>query len=861
VTVLDLRTGAALLERDDALAVLGDALSDARLGRGSAVLVAGEAGAGKTALARAFCRAVSTRCRVVVGACDPLSTPRPLGPLRDVAGSTGALADLLALDAPLGDVFDALWTELCDLPTVLVLEDLQWADEATLDVLRMLVRRIDSSQSLLIATYRDGELPRGHPMRILLGDLATSPALTRLTMEPLSRGAVATLAAGHDVDPDLLHQVTGGNPFFVTQVLATGGSDVPPSVRDLVLARASALPADAADLLDVVALFPPLAPTWLLESVLGDVTPSLEHCLATGLVAADEIGVGFRHELSRVAIDSTVGPTRRTALHRRILVALEARSPMGDVGAARLAHHAEAAQDTDAVLRHAPAAGREAAGAGAYREAAAQYARALRFAAGRPDSERAALLEGRSRACYLADDQVEAIAVIREAIECRRREGEDRHEARALVELVGYLDCRGFVTEARGALERADALSDGTPDSIQLAYVLEMQARHAATDGDVDRCVELAGRAAELGGRFGDQFLEGHARVTRCRALMRRDLHTGRAELESVVRWATAHGVHEVAARGLNGLGSKCAEAARLDLADVYLDEAIEYCAEHTQDLWRINALALAARVSLDRGDWGAAIADVVALLEDPRESPWPHHEALLVLSLVRARRGDPGARDALEAAVAVGVPRDEVFAHLDLAVTGAELAWTERRMDEVDRVVSEALADGLATDPAALARLTFWPRLARLGTDGAIGEWAAAAEGFDQRGMPYEAALARLQLDDETSLRRARAELRRLGAVPAQRLALQRLRSIGVRGLDRGPRPATRSHPAGLTAREVEVVELLAGGLRNAEVAERLVISRRTVDHHVAAIMRKLGTRTRGETVACAVELGLTAR
>ncbi len=856
--MLDLGTAGALLERDDALAVLGEALSDARRGRGGAVLVGGEAGAGKTALTRAFCGEVGTRCRVVVGACDPLSTPRPLGPLREVAGSAGRLADLLALDPPLGDVFDALWDLLCEQPTVVVVEDLQWADGATLDILRMLVRRIDTSPSLLIATYRDGELRRGHPVRILLGDLATSPALTRLTMEPLSCDAVATLAEGHDVDPDLLYRRTGGNPFFVTQVLSTGGTDVPPSVRDLVVARASALPADAADLLDVVALSPPQAPTWLLESVLGDVTPSLEHCLATGLVAADRVGVSFRHELSRVAIDELVGPSRRVALQRRILAALEARSLMGDVDAALLAHHAEAAQDTDAVLRHAPAAGREAARAGSYREAAAQYARALRFAAGRPDRERAALLEGRSRACYLADDQLEAIAVIREAIECRRREGEHLHEARALIEFVGYLDCRGLLKEARAALDRAEALVDGTPDSVQLAYVREMQARHAIADGDLDRGADLAGAAAELGERYGDVFVTGNARITRAGALLRRDLDRGRAELESVVRWATALGLHEVAARGWNGLGARCAASARLDLADAYLDEAIDYCAEHTQDLWRINALALAARVSLDRGDWGAAVDDVTALLEDPRESPWPHHEALLVLSLVRARRGDPGARDALEAAVAVGVPRDEVFAHLDLAVAGAELAWTERRMDEVDRVVSGALAEGLAIDSEALARLTFWRRLAGFDAGDAVDGWAADAEGFDQRGMPYEAALARLQLDDEASLRLAWAELRRLGAVPAGRLALQRLRSLGVRGLDRGPRPATRAHPAGLTAREVEVVELLADGLRNADVAERLVISRRTVDHHVAAIMRKLGTRTRGETVARAVEMGL---
>ncbi|MEO6572137.1 MAG: LuxR C-terminal-related transcriptional regulator, partial [Ilumatobacteraceae bacterium] len=246
---------------------------------------------------------------------------------------------------------------------------------------------------------------------------------------------------------------------------------------------------------------------------------------------------------------------------------------------------------------------------------------------------------------------------------------------------------------------------------------------------------------------------------------------------------------------------------------------------------------------------------------------------ALLVVALVRTRRGDPGATDAVEEAEAVGVPSDEVSAHVDLTVARAEIAWLERRIDEVDRVTAAAQsAARRCDDRTAITRVAFWRRVAGLDVDttglgagrfvaGGTGEWADAARTFRERHEPYEAAVCLLSAGDEKSLRKAREEFLRLGALPASRITSRRLRELGVRGLERGPRSSTQQHPAGLTAREIDVLELLAEGLRNSEMAERLVISHRTVDHHVASIMRKLEARTRGEAVARLVDLGLVVR
>ncbi len=354
-----------LFERQPQLERLTQCLQRARAGSGKVVLIAGEAGIGKSSLVERFVSEHRRDVRTLWGACDALATPRALAPVYEIAAQTLVLSGRLTRDdASLDWLFRALLEDFGQpgRASVVVLEDLHWADEATLDFLRFIGRRIQRTSAVFVVTYRDDEISARHPVRGALGDL-TGDHVIRMRLAPLSPEAVAELAKESGRDGTHVHQITGGNPFFVREVLASAGEQVPETVRDAVVARLERCSPAARELAELVSMSPARTEAWLIESVLGSRPEALNEAGARGLLEVQSESVGFRHELARLAVYGTMPPEHVCEMHEAVLQALIKH----DADHARLVHHATLAQNVALVLQLAPLAASEAERVGAHR--------------------------------------------------------------------------------------------------------------------------------------------------------------------------------------------------------------------------------------------------------------------------------------------------------------------------------------------------------------------------------------------------------------------------------------------------------------------------------------------------------------
>jgi DNA-binding CsgD family transcriptional regulator/tetratricopeptide (TPR) repeat protein len=748
-----------LIERSAFLASLEGLLGEALDSSGRLVFLGGEAGVGKTTLAAALADAALTVRR---GSCDNVTTAEALGPILDALPELAAAIDRAEGVSRLR-LFRRVRDELSASPMLLLLEDVHWADEATLDILRYLGRRLAGTRLMILATFRSEEVGREHPLTVVMGELAGLPGVVRMQLPPFSVTGVRQLlhATGSALDAAAIFQLTGGNPFYVTEVIAAGSGQVPGTVRDAVLARVSRLSPAGREVAAAASVLGRRAEAGLLAAVSGQPLTAVDDCVARGVLAVDEDAVGFRHDLARLAVERSLLPAQRSAAHARTLAELTSR---GSHDHRRLAYHAAGCGD-----------------------------------------------------------------------------------------------------QAAAAVRTLESLEPGP--ELAMAYSNLAQLRMLADD--FEPAVRWGTRAAELARRLGDRDTEMHALNNVGTALASGgDMLEGSARLTQSLDLALAGDAHEHAARAFTNLGSTHVLSWSLGEADRHLKAGITYCADRDLDTWRRYMTAWLARSLAGQGQYATAERHLADVLRDPHVSPITQVSALPVIGVLEARRG----RDrtgALDEALAIAVRTGESMRLVPVAAARAEAAWIagcpEDLVADVDRAWAVAVAH---PQPWELGELSWWlllagdrrPLPAPPASPFALmlaGEHRAAAAEWEGLGCPLWSAYA---LAFSPELRDAQQCLDVLGRldVPAVRRAVLRdRRALGL-ALPRGPRPASRAHPAGLTARETEVLQLLADGLSYAEVADRLVLSEKTVGHHVSAILRKLREPTRSRAVATALRLGV---
>src|SRR6266568_1576146 len=813
-----------LIERAGFLASLEELLGEALDGSGRLVFLGGEAGVGKTTLAAALADAAAVPVRR--GSCDNVTTAEALGPILD------ALPELIAaVDDEAGvsrlRLFRNVRGALSGSPMLLLLEDVHWADEATLDILRYLGRRLAGVRLMILATFRSEEVSRDHPLTVVMGDLAGLSGVVRMQLPPLTATGVRQLldAAGSALDADAIFQRTGGNPFYLTEVLAAGAEQVPATVRDAVLARVSRLSQAGRETAAAASVLGRRAEAGFLAAVSGQPLTAVDECLERGVLVAHGDAVEFRHDLARLAVERSLSAAQRASVHTRALAHLTAR---GSHDHRWLAHHAAGCGDRATVMRDAPLAAARAARLGAHREAAEQFQLALRHHLP-PDRQRAILLEQLSYECYLTDQLPRARESWLEALVIHERE----RNALSVGTAQRWLSRLSWVLGQNADSERYAAAAVSTLESLEpgpeLAMAYSNMAQLYMLAGDTAPTVRWGTKAIELARELGDRQAEIHSLNNVGTALATGgDVLEGHTRLTQSLDLALAEDAHEHAARAFTNLGSTGV-----------INRSLAEAERHVADVTRHPHIAPITQVSV-----------------------------LPVVGVLAARRGLDGT-EALDEALAIAVRTRESLRLVPVAAARAEAAWIAERIQEVAAEIDHAWPATVAhPQPWDLGELSWWlylagdhrPVSAPLPRPFALmlaGEHQAAAAAWEALDFPLWSAYALAFSPEIRDAQQCLDILDKLGA-PAVRHAVLRDRHARGLAVPRGPRTASRANPAGLTAREAEVLQLLADGLSYAEVAERLVLSEKTVGHHVSAVLRKLGEPTRSRAVAAALRLGV---
>jgi DNA-binding CsgD family transcriptional regulator/tetratricopeptide (TPR) repeat protein len=844
-----------LLERHEVLERLAAELGHARHGSGRVVVLRGEAGIGKTSVARAFCDAHRDAVHVLWSGCDDLITPRPLGPVWDMTFAEPSLEDLL-LDNRRERIFHALLELLSRSlrPTVMVIEDVHWADESTIDMIKYIGRRVDRTYGLLILTLRDEVEERDHPIQRALTDLPHE-ALEQIALQPLTAIAVSELATD-EWDADELWRLSAGNPYFVAELLEMGPDSLPVSIRDAVIAKLARLGPSARELVETVSVMPGRVELALLEQIFDDPRPAIQEGERVGILVVDRATLGFRHELTRRAVEEGLPRVHRRELNVQMLHTLESRGE--DV--AILAHFAREAGDADAMFELLPLAAHRAVALGSHREALS-HLRALKpFLDRMGTGQLADHYDLRAREEYLGGGpNVEEVA--EQAMALRRRLGDPRPLGMTLLlgsEIFWWRGKRDKAEEL--AWEAVSVLESIGGEDLAMAY--SVLSRLAMNASDHDAAIELANQAlARLD--TGPSRARVHALNNRGMAIAETRYPSGLDDLLESYRMAgQLELVFDHARAAFNIASAELEPVRNVREARIWFERALHDFESAEMSGLLMLPLSGLARVDELQGHWDSAERSARTVIDDPDAGIW-RCGAMSVMVRLLVRRGHPDAYDlgvsAWELARTTQEPQFLGLAGSSLL----EYLWlgyeVERRI--IDAIVGSYQQHIALRSGPAHSEMAFW--LSALGEIDAVhdtalesfvlldrNEWKRAAAFWEERGIPYEQALC-LSFGDADAQLEGLSILDGLGATPLATRIRSGLLSAGVKGVPRRPSQSTRDSPLGLTTRQTEVLGLLADGMTNAEIARRLFVSIRTIENHVSAILTRLGAADRNEAAA----------
>lgn len=861
-----------LIEREGFLNLLQTKFSIVAEGEGHCVFVSGEAGIGKTSLVKEFCKGLKKEHKVFQGTCDALFTPRLLAPLYDIA--LQLRSDLFQNNNDAADragLFSRFFHELSiqKEASVIVFEDIHWADEATLDFIKFFVRRIAQSRCLFILTYRDDEINPGHPLRNVLGDLSPD-TFSRIQLTPLSREAVYKLAEKKGYDAENVYNISGGNPFYVNEILASYSPGVPDNIKNSILSVYDRQDEGTKNAWQICSILPGGLEINRFAKIKSLWDQEMDHCFALNIIIIKNGRVIFKHELYRRTIEGSLSPFKRIALNKKILdLFLTSFEEEGAIE--QIIHYAKNANENKLVVKYAPIAARQAASVGAHIEASKLFLTAIEYSEGNDMNQLVEFYEAYAYECYLTNQIEAAIIYQGKALKIWQEKNQIEQAGNSLrfLSRLWWFDGNREKGEKYG-IQAVEVLQSQPPSKAKAMAFSNMSQLKMLSE-ETAECVQWGSLALEMAKEINDDETLCHAlnNVGSVQWRVPSSKENGKKNLTESLDIALKNSFHEHAARAYSNIISNSLALKEYDLSRQFLQDGINYCEERNLDSSKNYKLYLKSRILLETGDWSQAASIAENLLANPSLLGTVKISALAVLTAIKIRRGEPNALPLLMEAKTLAFKTKEHQRIIPLVISLLEYEWLAGK-----KVITEEelkLCLGLVQMNGSIplnSEFDFWLQKARKQRTGLsllyepykllrAGKINAAVSFWEKKGCPFEKAFVLFE-GNEYDKKNALLIFQQLGANPVCEKIKMEMRADGIKKIPRGLRESTKANPAQLTNRELDVLQLLQKGVQNKEVAGVLFISPKTVDHHISNILFKLDVNSRSKAVAEAVRLGI---
>lgn len=858
-----------LIERDVFLIALQKHFNNVEGGKGHCILLSGEAGIGKSALIKAFCKEQSNNCCIFQGSCDDLFTPRTLAPLYDVLWQVNKQRwPVPPSHEERSVLFASFFQELSTKKQhfLIVFEDIHWADEGTLDFIKFFIRRIDQLPCLFILSYRDNEIYTNHLLRNVLGKLP-SDSFTKLILTPLSKPAVIEMAKLKDFNGEEVYSITGGNPFYVNEILASYSPGVPDNIKDSILSVYERQKESTKN-------------AWQLWSVMPEglevdrvarikLKWDINHCFAIGVLIVQKDKVVFKHELYRRTIEESLTPFKRMEMNKMVLeFFLKVFEEKGEIE--RLLHYAKNANEKKLVVKYAPMAAKKATAIGAHKEASKLWHTVIEYAEDSDKFQLAAYYEAYARACYFSNQMSEAIKYSEKVLKIWKEV--------ANLEKIGYnlcflshvcwFDGHGKYAEDY-AIEALELYNDQPPSSLKAMSYSNMSRIKMLSDKP-EACIYWGEKAIEMGKELQNERILSHAlnNMGTVQMLFPQSEKKGEAMLNQSLEIALKNSYQEHAARAYSNLLSSAIRIKNYSLANRALEEGIRYCEEWNLHFRIAYLLALKARLNLDKGNWDEALNIADNLLKNEHQPDLIKMCVLIISSKIRMRKGEDALMNLLEAKT-LAFETKEPQRIISAIIALAEYEWLTSKTiiakEDLNKIIQYFNHTTIYSEKN---EFLFWMKKAGRqfvlqnktteSYDFNFNIKASNGTAFSENAIcPYEQAL-HMFTGNEKDKRKALLIIQNLGATAVYEKLKQEMKNSGIKNIPRGIRASTRSNAAFLTCREMDILHLLKEELHNKEIANKLYISAKTVDHHVSSIMFKLEVNSRSKAVTMALQIGI---